>query len=345
MSERDTRLVLDGLRELRRRLPPGWTASDPNATAIVNAINLMAPDGRAAIVALTPRLRLEPKAVGPLLEGLVGLRDAATPLVIAPHLSEATQARLRGGVVGYLDLTGNARIVLREPGLFIETQGASEDPNREERPARSLRGAKAGLVARTLIELKAAPGVRELATLTGIDAGYVSRVLSLLDSEALITRGARGRIDSVDWPSLLRRWARDAPLESRGRVGTFLEPRGLAALQGRLSKFDAAYAITGSLAAVTVAPIAPARLATVWVRDAASACASLSLRPTDTGANVILVEPEDGAVFDGSSERDGLRYAALPQVAADLLSSPGRGPQEAEELIAWMMAHEDRWRR
>ncbi len=130
----------------------------------------------------------------------------------------------RSGGGGYLDLTGNDRILLPEPGLFIETQGASEDPNREERPARSLRGAKAGRVARALIEMKAPPGVRELAALTKIDAGYVSRVLSLLDSEALITRGARGRIESVDWPALLRRRAHDAPIDSGGHVGTFLEP-------------------------------------------------------------------------------------------------------------------------
>jgi hypothetical protein len=50
-------------------------------------------------------------------------------------------------------------------------------------------------------------------------------------------------------------------------------------------------------------------------------------------------------VFERTSQRDGLSYAAPAQVAADLLTSPGRGPQEGEELIAWMRAHEDDWRR
>src|SRR5690606_26725455 len=121
------------------------------------------------------RARLAPKDVLPLADRLVEERE--TPVVVAPFLTENTRARLRERDVGYLDLTGNARIVLPEPGLFIETQGASEDPNREERPARSLRGAKAGRVVRALIELKTPPGVRELAALTKIDAGYVSRVL------------------------------------------------------------------------------------------------------------------------------------------------------------------------
>ena len=338
-------LIRAGLQELRRRLPPGWAAGEPRALATTTAVEVAAPDRRVATLALDARPRLDPKGVRPLVESLAGSSDTSTPLVVSPYLSEGTRARLRDGDVGYLDLTGNARIVLPEPGLFIETQGASEDPNREERPARSLRGAKAGRVARALVELKAPPRVRELAALTKIDAGYVSRVLSLLDSEALITRSPRGRIESVDWPALLRRWAQDAPLESRGQVGTFLEPRGLSALQGRLAKFEAPYAITGSLAAVTLAPLAPVRLAMLWVRDAGAAAAALALRPADTGANVLLVESADDAAFEGTTDRDGLRYAPPSLVAADLLTSPGRGPQEGEELITWMMSNEDRWRR
>lgn len=43
-------------------------------------------------------------------------------------------------------------------------------------------------------------------------------------------------------------------------------------------------------------------------------------------------------------KRDGVWYAAPSQVAADLLTSPGRGPAEGEELIGWMMSNEDKWR-
>jgi hypothetical protein len=60
-------------------------------------------------------------------------------------------------------------------------------------PARSLKGAKAGRIVRALIDRSKPPGVRELASLAQIDAGYVSRVLALLDTEALITRDAGPR--------------------------------------------------------------------------------------------------------------------------------------------------------
>jgi hypothetical protein len=35
---------------------------------------------------------------------------------------------------------------------------------------------------------------------------------------------------------------------------------------------------------------------------------------------------------------------APSQAAADLLTSSGRGPEEAEALIEWMLANEEAWR-
>jgi hypothetical protein len=343
----DNTLVREALRELQRRLPPGWSVSDPTAATspIDTVARVTAPDRRTGPIAIEARSRLDPKDVLPLVDAARDTRARGPLIVVARYLSAATRAHLREREVSYLDLTGNVRILLRTPGLFIETQGATEDPNREERPARTLRGAKAGRIVRVLIDRTLPPGVRELAASTKIDAGYVSRVLALLDTEALVTRVGRGRIASVDWPALLRRWAKEAPLEFRGQLGTYLEPRSLSALVARLAKSDEQYAITGGLAASTFAPTAPPRLATIWVRDATEAATKLALRPAEAGANVLLIEPRDPGVFDGTVGRSGVWYAAPSQVAADLLTSPGRGPAEGEELIQWMIANEKAWRR
>ena len=265
-------------------------------------------------------------------------------VVIAPYLSPSTREALRRLGIGYLDLTGNARIVTARPGLFIETQGASVDPDPRDRPTRSLRGAKASRVVRALVDRKEPAGVRELAARTGVDAGYVSRVLSFLSSEALVTRTRNGRLQSVEWLGLLRRWAGEAPLESRGAIRTYLEPRGIPALLERLGKFRGRYAITGALAAAHHAPIAPTRLAAIWMNSGSANVDALGLRPAESGANVLLVEPGDDYVFEGSEENQGLRYAAPSQVAADLLTSPGRGPAEGEALLEWMKGNEEAWR-
>lgn len=349
MTMQGNNLVQEALRSLRRRLPPGWSLGAPILEAAGGSVDataeVTAPDRRQAALSFEAKTRLDPKGARALVESTRGPRIQGPLVVVSRYLSEDTRARLQEGNLGYLDLTGNVRIVLAKPGLFIETQGASQDPDREERPARSLRGPKAGRIVRALIDRREPPGVRELAAITKINAGYVSRVLSLLDQQALITRIGHGKLQSVDWPALLRRWAKDAPLETRGQVRTYLEPRGLSALLARLAKSEERYVVTGGLAAAASAPTAPTRLGTIWIGDAAEAAKRLDLRPVEAGANVLLIEPNDQDVFEGATRREGIWYAAPSQVAADLLTSPGRGPAEGEELIGWMRMNEDAWRR
>ena len=148
----------------------------------------------------------------------------------------------------------------------------------------------------------------------------------------------------VDWQRLLRRWAGEAPLESRGTLTTCLEPRGLEALESRLRKLSVRHAVTGTLAAARLTQVAPPRLAVVYVDDTAGAITGLDLRPAESGANVILIEPADDGVYAGAAAHEGLTFVAASQAAADLLTSPGRGPAEAEQLIGWMSGHEELWR-
>ena len=71
---------------------------------------------------------------------------------------------------------------------------------------------------------------------------------------------------------------------------------------------------------------------------------ALDLRPGDSGANVAILTPFDDIVFDRTSTKGGVTVTALSQVAADLLTSPGRGPNEAEALMDWMQQNEGAWR-
>jgi hypothetical protein len=253
---------------------------------------------------------------------------------------------LKGAGVGYLDLTGNAFLAVDNPGLFILVSGADTDPNWRERPMRSLKGAKAGRVVRYLVDFKTPPGVRALAGATGVNPGYVSRLLALLNRETLIDRDKGGGIERVDWPALLRRWAEDAPLSSRGESTSFIDPRGIANAAQKLAKARFQYAITGSAAANRWAPVAPARTLIAYVGDLDRARRALDLREADlgAGANVILIAPEDSTAYARAVSVDGQIFAAPSQVAADLLTSAGRGPAEADELIRWMGEHEEKWR-
>ena len=123
-----------------------------------------------------------------------------------------------------------------------------------------------------------------------------------------------------------------------------LAPRGIPAVLERLKRRTGKYAVTGSWVAVQVAPVAPLRLLLLYVDNRTAAEGELDIRPTDAGANVALLTPFDTVVFERTSTKDGITIVALSQVAADLLTSPGRGPNEAEALMSWMNDREDTWR-
>ena len=265
-------------------------------------------------------------------------------MVFSTFLSPRTRERLQAVGLNYVDLAGNIRLVADRPGLFIYERSADKNPWREERPARSLRGAKAGRIVRALCDFLPPLGVRDLAKKAGADAGYVSRTLALLDREDLIRRSPRGPITSVDWQGLIRRWAQDYSLLEPKRTGSFLEPRGLPSSFEKLGKVDFRYAVTGSFAASKIAPVASPRLLICYVDDRRRAAEGLDLRSAEVGANVILVQPFDPVVYERSWEREGVKFAALSQVAVDLETSPGRGPAEADALMKWMADNENAWR-
>ncbi len=184
-----------------------------------------------------------------------------------------------------------------------------------------------------------------LALGAALPGASVFRVVDVLLKESLVEKaGRRGQIVAVDWAGLLTRWCEDYSLLGSNRVLSALEPRGADALLGKLRRADRDYALTASAVALRVAPVAPSRLIVVYTEAPEAMAADLALTPTDAGANVLLVEPFSPVLVQRTEARDGLRCAALSQVAADLLTSPGRGPTEGEALIAWMREHEDAWR-
>ena len=142
----------------------------------------------------------------------------------------------------------------------------------------------------------------------------------------------------------IRRWAKDYDVTSTNQVATFLEPRGLPALSTKLGKLKRGYAVTGAFAAQHFSPVAPTRLAAIYVNDVIGWSERLGLRPADSGANVWLLEPYDDVVFERTTSREGAACVSPTQLAVDLLTGPSRDPSEGEELLAWMKGNERAWR-
>ena len=93
-----------------------------------------------------------------------------------------------------------------------------------------------------------------------------------------------------------------------------LEPRGLPALEKKLRATKLAYVATGAFAAQRFDPIAPARLAAIYVTDAIEFIDHLDLRKTEAGPNVMILEPLDPVVFERRSTTTAF-VASLPAIS------------------------------
>lgn len=364
-TERELLASLEAM--LTDKMPDGWSVAvdreprgraagqwRPDALLVVEA-----PNNTQARLAVEVRASLYPRDAYALSSELGSLwlsppvpkgriptpEDVDGVLVLSRFLTERTRSMLEKLGFSYADATGNLRIVTRMPPLLIVISGADSNPWAEERPLRSLRGPASARVVRALLDFRPPYPLRLLAEMAELPLGSASRVVSFLVTEALVERAGRGPIEAVDWKGLLRRWSQDYSLLAANRSKFFLEPRGPKALQARLPDLEGPYAVTGSLAASRRAEVAPAALAAVYVRNIDRAASRLGLRSAPSGGNVVLLEPPTDAAFERTWEQDRTVYAALPQVAVDLMTSPGRGPAEAEALIEWMEANEDAWRR
>lgn len=349
----EARLLRQVVRDFEALLPNGWTLTTQSESAGRGRPDLVAvvrgPDGAEASLIVEAKRSLIPRDAGDIVRQLrsfteqTGLANASL-VVVAPYLSETAREQIARLDASYIDSTGNILIRTQRPALFIKQDGAKKDPWPSDEALRTLKGRGAGRAVRALLDFQPPYGVRELAERAKVPLGSLSRTVDLLDRDGLVTKDGRGPITDLDWEGVIRRWAKDYDITTSNRVSTFLEPRGLAALQTKLGKLKRRYALTGAFAAQRFSPVAPARLAAIYVNDVIGWSERLDLRPTDSGVNVWLLEPYDDVVFDRTASRDGVVCVSPTQLAVDLLTGPGRDPSEGEELLAWMKGNERAWR-
>ncbi len=332
----DNIVLRETIARLQRRLPGHWTTAVSVKTndAADARVTIKTPAGASAALAIGARRHLDPKFVPALAEDL-----RATPadgfLVVAPFLGQRTRARLGELGLGYVDLTGNMRLCLDRPTVFIETEGAARSPWVEGRASRALDGAKASRVVRALCDGTPPFGVRALAALAGTDPGYVSRLIDQLDRQELLQRAPRGPVLAVDVPALLRRWAAEYDFTRANRSLFGAHQHGVPGVLARLGGAAFPYALTARAGAAALLDSALPPLLTAYVDNPERVARSLGVRVVDDPreANVCLLQPFDSVVFDRTWTRDGLCFAAESQIVADLLGTHPPGPAQAEAVL------------
>ncbi|MCA1709137.1 MAG: hypothetical protein LC808_39995 [Actinobacteria bacterium] len=345
-------LLQEALETIETRLPPKWSVEWTNYNTEGGEdrlLNIKSPNSSGRGLLVEVKRSLSPKEVtatfSPELVRRLRVVAGGTPImVVAPFISPRSQELLAEKDISFLDLTGNIRLVLENPGLFIQTVGAAKNPYAEPRPTRGLRGAKAGLIIRTLIDVRPPYSVSGIADAAGVGAGYVSRVLETLESEALVTRGARGKVINVEWQELIRRRAAALDLLAPQTSKTYVSPNGARTALENLTGAKEHTVVTGSFAAVRLSPVAAPALLVAYSMRPDELASKLKLRPVSEGTDVVLVRPENPGVLRGAYEDDGLTWAAPSQIAIDCYSGSGRMPSEGQEIIQWMALNEDEWR-
>ncbi len=351
------RIIESAFEVLRAQLPSSWSvdvemqprpprgAWRPDATITVEAPG----GGREArlIVGyepeITPKIAAE---VAARLRSYLSENPDGQGLVVAPWGSRRTRGVLRRLGVGFMDPTGNVDLVLDEPGLVVRVDGAEQNPAPKQPASPSLRGPKAWALLKTMIEVRPPYGVRVLAAAVGTDPGYTSRVLKVLEEERLAFRERRGPVTEVDWPGLLTQLTSTYRLLDANATSTWIAPGVVRDLPAALaaSQLETRWAVTGSLGANLLAPVAAPAVAVIYADDPAEIAETLGLLPADVGANVILARPYDAAAYARSWNADEVTYVSAAQLAADCLTGIGRMPAEGQALVEWMRANEGRWR-
>ena len=260
---------------------------------------------------------------------------AVTPLLAVPYMGEAGRVYCEQNGVSWLDLSGNARIVA--PGIFYQDLGHA---NRFRRPGRpeSAFGPKGSRIARQLLmHPEAQVRQRNLADITGLNEGHVSRIVGKLVDTGLVERVDEG-IRVVDADLLLDAWREEYRFNRHTVISGHVAARSgvelVRLLAGKLSEFEVPYAATGLSAAWLWTRHAGFRLSSMYLADIPSDAlmSDLGFREAPRGANTWLVVPNDEGVFHGSSQVEDIRCVHPVQVYLDLQGHPERAEEAADEL-------------
>jgi hypothetical protein len=278
------------------------------------------------------------EAVGAALRQIEALgppESREVPLLVVPFMGEVGKSLCERAGVAWLDLSGNARITT--PGLRVVIEGRPNRHARRGRPSDPF-APQASRISRTLLlDPEAEWAQSALVRQTGVDKGFVSRILKRLEASGFVDR-AGGTVRVPRPAELLAAWRAAYDFSRHEIVPAVVAARSGPELLRRVSEalgsIRVRHAATGLAAAWAHAPFATYRSAAVYVerRPDAAALAKLGARETPAGANLRLVVPNDEGVFSGAGVVDGVPCVSPLQAYLDLKGAPERAEEAAEEL-------------
>lgn len=349
---------------LERREPIAVTRAGRGGTAVYDLLDLVTPTARVPLV-VAYQTRLLAGQVDKLRDRLLALaeqrRDKATaagtktadtlPAIATDVAKPSVVDACRRAGIAVLDQRGT--IVASAPGVFVFVEGKGT----VDRPWRGrLFSGKASRVVRFLLTKAAFEPVvvprtaQAIASECDLSYVYAHGVLTKLEREGFVDRrSSHAGFRLKDPLGLLRAWIAsgertavavesfNAPATSRNAIAD--AAKKLKDATGDVPLFSLASALDPDEVHVAALP-----RGAYWTGELAPLIESFGLRRT-TPHNFLVLRPDPivwtaaGGLFlvDGSRSEpvgaDGFRRVALPQLAADFATLPGRGREQADFLL------------
>jgi hypothetical protein len=267
-------------------------------------------------------------------------------IVLAPFISEESARICTDAGVGYLDLSGNARLSFDR--VFIESR-APENALKRKRELKSLFSPKSLRILRVMLTGRLRPWkVTELAEAARVSLGQVSNVRRQLLSQEWATVGDGG-IELTRPEDLLTDWQTQGRRPSSSAQGRQVELFTLdrpGEFESKLAKASISLkrrcALTEMAAAARMAPMVRYLRTRAYVDSIEAVSAAIGIKPVETGANVVLIEPADDGVFYDLRNVGGVFSVCPVQVYADLPTGGGRYEEAADTLLQQVIQKE--WR-
>jgi hypothetical protein len=267
------------------------------------------------------------------------------PVLIVPCMGPVGRQLCAASHISWFDLSGNASIVA--PGLRILVDGR---PNRfiERGRPPNLFAAKSSRVVRELLRNpRLCVTQAQLARGTGLDDGYVSKIVRRLIDEDYVRSDDSGCVQPRDPDLLLDAWRESYDFSRhrilKGHVPARSGDELLRRLAEKTNQAGPRWAITGLGAAWLYTRFAAFRLLTAFFEERPPDAwfVELGFAAEPRGANLWIVMPDDEGVFAEVQQVDGVRCVSPLQAYLDLKANSERAEEAATELRARLLNWSD----
>ncbi|MBL7130918.1 MAG: hypothetical protein ISS45_05925 [Candidatus Omnitrophica bacterium] len=271
----------------------------------------------------------------PILLKAASMIKNSYSIFVSDFISKRGASICKENNIGYMDLTGNCYIGLKE--VYIEKVG-EEQIKRTRSMLKKLFSPKATRIIRALLEEPGRLwGISELSQTFEVALGYTHEVIARLLEQAYIVRDEKKRIHLSRPTELLNDWARQyriSPESIHSYYSSIKNPQELMKkVAATLKRKKITYCFTLHAGASLVAPFM--RFNDVhfyYLGGFKRIVQQLELEEIEFGGTVHLIEPYDQSIFYRKQTVEGKDVICNTQLYLDLNQYPARGKEQAEFL-------------